>query len=497
MAHYEYCKFKKENRKIMHLHSKYLITPAACVHIVIGLMLIAMTAIAAEVTPVFSGPEMPDILDIFTKDRAAFHRYYGRKDFKASGRLLNIFGLELLNVYSANIVTPQGDINCTPTVGPEMEHMEYLYDNYKVGQPIMVQGIINGVAFGTLMLTPCQTWILPNIDKVLPEAAKGNAEAQYQLAEIYAFGLGLPSDTKLAITWYQRAAAQGYKPATAAIKLLDTRKGIAGYKAEQDRLMALLEKEQELIATYASASIDQLYKASNAGVVEAKMNLGQRYLDGNGVTQDEVVGIEYLSQAAVHGNKRAIAALKTAATPGMFTRGSAMAAFALGNLYAKGQGVNADDAEAFTWFNLAATQNHPGAVERAKFYDDKVFAALKQTASDGDKTATVALAKRYLAAKDEVGNFTTISKAVPLLIKAAGLGDTEALMLLEKQARPGWLENGNADAAFALGEIFFKGIGRTADRQLASYWYGIAAGQGIEEAKLRIREIEQQIPSSQ
>lgn len=451
-------------------------------------MLSLLPSILEAATPVFTGAEMSDMLEQFTTDRRAFSRYFGRKNFKTSGRLGNIFGLTLLNVYSANIVAPQGEINCTPDPGPAMEHMEYLYDIYTPGQFVMVEGVIGGFAFGALMLTPCHVWTLPPLSEdLIKSATQGNAEAQYQLGEIYSFGLGLQVDLKAGKGWYQKAAEQGYTPAVDAIKLHVDRENISNYKADKDRLAILAKQEQERIATYAAASLDQLYQKVQNGDAEAQMCIGRRYLEGNGVTKDEKIGAEYLTKAVAQGHKRALLALHNAATPGVLSGGSADAAFALGQIYAVGQGVPASDVEALAWFRLAADGDYPGAVNMVKRYDDKVLDKLRKDVEHGDIEATLTLAKRYLEPENSTG--FGVAQAIPLLIRAAGLGNVEALQLLEEQAAPGWFTDGNADAAFALGEIFYKGIGVVTDSTTATYWYGIAADKGVVEAKPKLEAI--------
>jgi TPR repeat protein len=438
---------------------------------------------------------MPDMLHSFTSDRSLFHRYFARRDFKASGRLLNIFGISMLDVYSANIVSSQGEINCTPTIGTRnMEDLQYLNDTYTPNQPVMVQGTINGIAFGTLMLTPCQVWEMPEPDTITPTAKQGDPEAQYQLGEIYTFGVGVPADIKTGRDWYQRAAKQGHAQAAAAIKLLAEREDMESYKAAQDRLAVLVEQEQKRIASYATASLDQLYQTAKDGDSEAQMNIGKRYLAGEGVDPDEHLGVDYLSRAAAQRNPRAISALQEAATPGLLSNGSAEAAFALGRLYQAGKGP-ASDAAALAWFRIAAKQDYPGARELVKIYDAKVLDALDKAAETGNPVASLILAKRYLEPDNGTGKGQT--QAIPLLIQAAGRGSTDALALLEEQAQPGWFSfsDGNADAAFALGELYLKGIGVSADPAEASRWYGIAAKKGVQAAKVRLQELQRTQPA--
>jgi TPR repeat protein len=99
------------------------------------------------------------------------------------------------------------------------------------------------------------------------------------------------------------------------------------------------------------------------------------------------------------------------------------------------------------------------------------------------------LAKRYLEPFD-TDEQPNLNKALPLLIRSAGLGNKEALELLKYQADSGWFIKGNANAAFALGEIFLRGIGVAANSTEAIYWYNLAAKQGMMEAKKKLVEIQ-------
>ena len=53
---------------------------------------------------------------------------------------------------------------------------------------------------------------------LLPLAVAGNDQAQYALGYFYYYGLGLEKNEQQAITWIQRAAAQGNKKALQALQ---------------------------------------------------------------------------------------------------------------------------------------------------------------------------------------------------------------------------------------------------------------------------------------
>ena len=67
-------------------------------------------------------------------------------------------------------------------------------------------------------------------DKWMPEAKKGDAEAEYRVADTYCCGRGAFYDTDLAIAWYCRAAIQGH--ADAQYKLANVYAGDLSIRSE-------------------------------------------------------------------------------------------------------------------------------------------------------------------------------------------------------------------------------------------------------------------------
>ena len=81
--------------------------------------------------------------------------------------------------------------------------------------------------------------------------------------------------------------------------------------------------------------------AAENGDPEAQYLLAVRYLNGQGVPQDNEEAVTWLKRSADHGH------------PG--------AQDSLGVRYATGQGVAQNDVEALSWFRRAAEQGHPVA----------------------------------------------------------------------------------------------------------------------------------------
>ena len=86
---------------------------------------------------------------------------------------------------------------------------------------------------------------------------------------------------------------------------------------------------------------DSVKKAAEQGNADAQYNLGGMYADGEGVTQDYAEAVRWYRQAA--------------------EQGLASAQYNLGGMYTIGDGVPEDDAEAVRWYRKAAEQEHASA----------------------------------------------------------------------------------------------------------------------------------------
>ena len=112
------------------------------------------------------------------------------------------------------------------------------------------------------------------------QAAQGNIEAQYMLAQMYASGRGVSQDASQARSYYKRAANSGHIDAEMALATL--------YMDE---------------ATYDLAR-PYLERSSERGNVSAKYFLGTMYQNGFGVSQNMDRALEFY-HAAADGNNGA------------------------------------------------------------------------------------------------------------------------------------------------------------------------------------------------
>ncbi|MDR2875906.1 MAG: sel1 repeat family protein, partial [Methylobacillus sp.] len=142
-------------------------------------------------------------------------------------------------------------------------------------------------------------------DSIRKQAEQGNAQAQYDLGEMYEWGMhGVERDYAQALFWYRKAAEQGQYLADRKVSLVEEKWRNALGDAELPALRALAKN----------------------GNAFAQYELGLRYESGWDVAQDEAAAAEWYRKAAEQGDREAAAGL--------------------GSLYADGRGVARDAAQA-------------------------------------------------------------------------------------------------------------------------------------------------------
>ena len=185
-------------------------------------------------------------------------------------------------------------------------------------------------------------------------ADQGQADAQYNLGDLYDEGRGMPQDYAQAAAWPRKAAEQGDAVAQGILGLMY----VEGQGVPQDYAQAVfwLRKSAEQDLAPAQYNLGLLYdkglgipqdhaqaalwfrKAAEQGDADAQYHLGFLFDYGEGVPQDFTQAAEWYRKAAEQGN--------------------AKAQFFLGNLYYHGyyhgKGVPKDFAEAYFWLDVAA-----------------------------------------------------------------------------------------------------------------------------------------------
>lgn len=110
-----------------------------------------------------------------------------------------------------------------------------------------------------------------------PLAEKGDPDAEFNLAQAYRLGRGVPTNLAAAKTWFERAATQGHVDAQTTLGLLLFQNGNQG------------------------EGLKWLKQAADQGEPRALLVYGTALVNGDGVTQDPILGYAYVSRAAAQG----------------------------------------------------------------------------------------------------------------------------------------------------------------------------------------------------
>ena len=116
-------------------------------------------------------------------------------------------------------------------------------------------------------------------------AARGDAQAQYDLAAAYACGRGVRADAAQAAQWFRKAAEQGHVQSMSVLGWMY----MAGRGLARDDARAL----------------EWLTKAAEQGDTSAQNNLGIVYAQGRGVAPDRERAQQWFARAAEQGAEEA------------------------------------------------------------------------------------------------------------------------------------------------------------------------------------------------
>src|SRR6478672_4089670 len=110
-----------------------------------------------------------------------------------------------------------------------------------------------------------------------PLAEKGDADAQFNLGQAYRLGRGVPINLALAKSWFEKAATSGHLDAQTTLGLL------------------LFQNGDQ------ASGLRWLKQAAEEGEPRAELVYGTALYNGDGVTQDRLLGYAYVSRAAAQG----------------------------------------------------------------------------------------------------------------------------------------------------------------------------------------------------
>lgn len=219
-------------------------------------------------------------------------------------------------------------------------------------------------------------------------ATEGQADAQHALG-VAAEQAGRKADAASerekyfteAMGWYEKAAAQNQPNALLAMaKFLD--QGLGGASKDPTKGM------------------ENSFKAAQAGLLSAIMDMGQRYLQGRGIRTDNVAALGWFLVAAEGGSSE-----------GMIR---------LGQAYEKGQGVPPNLGKAAAWYASAAKLNAPAG--------QFLLAGLQEEGRGIEKNLVYAYINYRLAADGGMDEAVGRRRAVKEQLTPAQIKEAEALM---------------------------------------------------------------------
>jgi TPR repeat protein len=237
-------------------------------------------------------------------------------------------------------------------------------------------------------------------------ADKGHVAAQYLLGRTYQQGLGVGKDPQRALVWYQKAAEAGNEKATLSL---------AKFYAEPQ----------------AAVAFHYAFESAEAGFAEAQFTLGEFYAKGFGTRVDAAHACVWFSNAAKQGH--------------------AHAEYELGRAFEHGLGMEKNIAQACDWYRLAAKQGLPAAQLALEHFD---------------------------VASHSLGRGRKSGKR--LVSRERRLADSRWIKFASK---------GNRDDFFNLGLMFEKGIGVERSVKQARLWYQKAAEHGHPDAMVALASI--------
>lgn len=118
-------------------------------------------------------------------------------------------------------------------------------------------------------------------DSQMELAKNGNAEAQFNIGEMYEVGYGVKQDKKQARYWISKSADQKYE--------------VAGFK------FLYLNIERDGLTGKNIDKVKELNKMAKHGNEQAQYYLGKMYAYGIGINKNPDVAIDWLKKAALDG----------------------------------------------------------------------------------------------------------------------------------------------------------------------------------------------------
>ncbi len=164
-------------------------------------------------------------------------------------------------------------------------------------------------------------------------AKRGHREAQFVLAHMHEWGEAEPANPEQARRWYGQSAQRGHAGALQKYREI----GDEGDVIAQIVLGQIYDLGKGVPVDYAEAAT-WYRRAAEQGAAAAQYALGIMYVEGKGVQQDPAEAVTWLRRA---GDQRNV-----------------LAQYQLGRLYSGGRGIPRNAGEAVAWYTQAAEARH-------------------------------------------------------------------------------------------------------------------------------------------
>ncbi|MBA2652571.1 MAG: sel1 repeat family protein [Tatlockia sp.] len=384
------------------------------------------------------------------------------------------------------------------------------------------------------------------------QAILGNSTAQFEIGQLYQYGIAVVKSPQQAITYYQLAASQqdlraeynlGVMYLEGQTNPIDYKQGInwltdAAFKGNvfaQYALANIYEKGfkdaggavviqpdiQQALAMYHLASsngygpaeyrlADYLVKQKQQGLSvaakENRTNLIRRLYQGaasQGVSEAELPLAYYnaLDKSNPEKQRLAFTVAKKEAD-----KGSAEAALLLAMMYERGISVGQNEVEAMYWYQKA-TLNPVNAFILGTYYSqgiglskdiEKGKALLQQSADAGFSYAYLNLAvlneqtgEEFLTDLDKARNAGNSTAGLLLADYYMAQGDKPEQMKQAKEIYEYFAEKGDKEAQVKLGYLYDSGYGGKVDYSSAAKWYLSSAEQKQPVAQFLLGQLYQ------
>lgn len=265
-------------------------------------------------------------------------------------------------------------------------------------------------------------------------ADQGNRIASFCLGRMYSRGIGVPKNNIRAFDCYKQSASQNFQGAFRYLYALCNRKGDT------------------------NQAIQWLMDGMNANSLDCMAVMGANYTLGYGVEKDETRGFNMIQDAYQKGSKSA---------PSLLAR-----------CYVNGVGTRTNIPKGFELAKEASCLNLDGKLLLGLMY-------LKGVGTQKDQSKGISLIEEVAATGGSPGAKTILANAC-----ATGEGipfnTQRALELYEEAA-----QEGNAEAMWRLGEMYYYGRRVGGDRNLARNWLQKGKERGNKDAAMLLEKMEQ------